>query len=516
MKTAIDFYERGKEKESNAEDYNHLLRFPADRFICPACGERVFLTRGKYTNHFSHFKKSDEHDDCDRRVDGISTESIYERIGLPLYISRDTDQGFSLYISFRALKPKTLDTLNETSVTLNIGNNNRFNVTSERFSSENSTWISIKEAKCIQEIIPISFQGNTGLIKELEKHWGSYAEGFSYYGAVFTAVSGHGRKLHSGDSITTGTEYFWVTTNKKLIPKISGVDIKYEGRLLIDTPNYQIYRMRISTGLNDKEFRSISSIFLSLFKLHLLEQTPVAIPVWPPLIKSGEGYITDLSVNSVFAHVESGNSLPRVYCYRGNGKTADQLSVERNNLISIPMLDPQMLINIDLKYVSNGLFLVKSTRNGNGVSLGKSIVLNERRNVFGSVITSAEKTLSLLLSEKSEIIHVMSKHIDFYSGRTEFHLDKFESGDRLYVFNSSVLVGLITRQPKLKTGKNEWYIELESLYIKHKNATKSLIPYAIRELLESASDENAIAKQILADKKISRPLITYLEGLYER
>lgn len=117
MKTAIDFYERGKEKESNAEDYNHLLRFPADRFICPACGERVFLTRGKYTNHFSHFKKNDEHDDCDRRVDGISTESLYERIGLPLYISRDTDKGFSLYVSFRAIKAKTIDILNKTPVT---------------------------------------------------------------------------------------------------------------------------------------------------------------------------------------------------------------------------------------------------------------------------------------------------------------------------------------------------------------------------------------------------------------
>jgi len=512
MKTAIDFYERGKEKESNAEDYNHLLRFPADRFICPACGERVFLTRGKYSNHFSHFKRNDEHDDCDRRVDGVSTESIYERIGLPLYISRDTESGFSLYISFRVLNQKTLEQLDKTSVVLKIGNTNRFNVTSERFSSENSTWIPIKDSKCIRESIQISLQGDSKLVKELETHWGSYSEGLSYYGAVFTAVSDHGRKLHTGDSITTGTDYYWVTTNKKLISNISGVSIEYEGRLLLDTLNYQVYRICISENINEKEFLSISSIFLSFFKLHLLEQTPIAIPVWPPLIKSGEGYKTDYSVNSVFARVESGNSSPKVFCYRGNERTENQLLVDKNNLIAIPMIDSQMLINIDLKYVSNGLFLAKGSRNSNVANLGKSIVLNEEINIYGSVFSTDINTISLLFSEKCNIIHIRNRLIDFYDNKTEIHLDRIAQGDKLYLYFSSVLVGIISFQSNHKTDKCEWYVELESLYDKHKYATKSMLPYAIRELLESAPCENDIAKRILAEKAISRPLITYLEG----
>ena len=513
MKTAIDFYERGKEKESNAEDYNHLLRFPADRFICPACGERVFLTRGKYTNHFSHYKKNDEYDDCDRRVDGISTESIYERIGLPLYISRETEQGFSLYVSFRALKQRLLDLLNKTSVTMHVGKYSKFNVTGERFSSDKSTWIPIKEAKTIQESIPISFQGNADIVKELDNYWGCYAEGFSFYGAVFTVVSDHGRKLHSGDSITTGTDYFWVTSSKKLISNISGVNVDYEGRLLLDTLNYQIYRIHISTNLNDKEFRSVSNIFLSFFKLHLLEKTPIAIPIWPPLIKSGEGYITDSSVNSVFAHVESGNSTPKVYCYRGLGKTAEQLSVDSNNLISIPMIDSQMLINIDIKYVSNGLFLIKSKRNSNEVSKEKHIFLTEGINTYGVVYITDKKDLSINLSEKSEIVHIRNKQIDFYGNRTEINIGKIAPGDRLLVFFSSVLVGIITCQAKREYERNEWCLELETLYVKHKHSTKLIIPYAIRQLLESVSDNNSIAKQILVEKKISAPLITYLEGI---
>ena len=59
MKTAIDFYERGKLKEANADDYNRLSYYPRNRFICPECGEPVHLTGSKYSNFFGHYKKTD-------------------------------------------------------------------------------------------------------------------------------------------------------------------------------------------------------------------------------------------------------------------------------------------------------------------------------------------------------------------------------------------------------------------------------------------------------------------------
>ena len=52
MKTAIDFYERGKLKEANADDYNRLSYYPRNRFICPECGEPVHLTGSKYSKFF--------------------------------------------------------------------------------------------------------------------------------------------------------------------------------------------------------------------------------------------------------------------------------------------------------------------------------------------------------------------------------------------------------------------------------------------------------------------------------
>ena len=85
MKTAIDFYERGKLKEANADEYNRSSYYSKNRFICPECGEPVHLTGSKYANFFSHYKKTDISAECERRVDAIPSSSLYQRMGLPLY-----------------------------------------------------------------------------------------------------------------------------------------------------------------------------------------------------------------------------------------------------------------------------------------------------------------------------------------------------------------------------------------------------------------------------------------------
>ena len=43
-------------------------------------------TGSKYSNFFSHFKKTDISAECDRCVDGVSTISLYQRMGLPIYL----------------------------------------------------------------------------------------------------------------------------------------------------------------------------------------------------------------------------------------------------------------------------------------------------------------------------------------------------------------------------------------------------------------------------------------------
>ena len=109
MKTALDFYARGKQKEANADEYDRSRYYSRDRFICPECGEAVHLTGSRYSNHFAHFKKSEVSAECDRRVDGSQTDSVYERIGLLIYMRKNSSGDFYLYMGFKVLPPMLME-----------------------------------------------------------------------------------------------------------------------------------------------------------------------------------------------------------------------------------------------------------------------------------------------------------------------------------------------------------------------------------------------------------------------
>lgn len=111
MKTALDFYARGKQKEANADEYDRFRCYSRDRFICPECGEAVHLTGNGKNNYFAHYpdKNKTVSVECDRRVDASPTDSVYERIGLPIYMRKNSSGDFYLYMGFKALPPELME-----------------------------------------------------------------------------------------------------------------------------------------------------------------------------------------------------------------------------------------------------------------------------------------------------------------------------------------------------------------------------------------------------------------------
>ena len=91
MKYAIDRYAMGTEKEVDADDFDGQYFIPSrrNRFYCPECGEIVFFRAkgGSNPNHFFHQEKTDRTPECDKRVDGRSSLSLSERVGLPIYLT---------------------------------------------------------------------------------------------------------------------------------------------------------------------------------------------------------------------------------------------------------------------------------------------------------------------------------------------------------------------------------------------------------------------------------------------
>ena len=84
MKYAIDRYEMELEKEVSADIfYNKYIPRKKDRFFCPECGEPVFWSSrgGLQPDKFSHYNKTEQTPECDKRVDGRS--GLNETVSIP-------------------------------------------------------------------------------------------------------------------------------------------------------------------------------------------------------------------------------------------------------------------------------------------------------------------------------------------------------------------------------------------------------------------------------------------------
>lgn len=144
MKTALDCYGRGKQKECNADEYIVGSVYSRDRFICPECGESVHLRRSKYSNYFAHYKRQNTSAECDRRVDGVPTDSIYERIGLPIYLRNGAVKGtFELSLGFKALPRSLMEDAEKSKLQVSIDGESSYLVNRERFSEESTVLIPI-------------------------------------------------------------------------------------------------------------------------------------------------------------------------------------------------------------------------------------------------------------------------------------------------------------------------------------------------------------------------------------
>lgn len=123
MKTALDNYEVGKQKEVNAEDFSYVVK-DYGRFICPECLQPVFMAGGiKMTNHFRHHKK-ELGDICDRRTEANAHKSISQKVGLPLFLRKEANKYF-LNIGFRPLPTSVIDRCNLLDGYLTITNKNK-------------------------------------------------------------------------------------------------------------------------------------------------------------------------------------------------------------------------------------------------------------------------------------------------------------------------------------------------------------------------------------------------------
>lgn len=375
MKFAIDRFVNnrdGQEMEVSAEDiyeqcYGGKPLRADTRFFCPECQERVFwhCRGGHLPDFFSHHARTDSSPECDKRVDGRSDLYIYERTGLPVYLSHKYGDVYTLNIAFPAIGEHQLNWAYENNVVVKINDSKEFKVTPSNFFANEPTLIPVTFLPPYEKNYKISFHSYTSLTT-LRKKWSDYADGFANGGAIFNIHSNGGKKVKRGDSITIGKEYYAVS--KELVPttwysKAAYPEITHRiiGRITLNSNNYNVYIFSVNVSTDSQRFETLNDFFHNRFKVWLVEQAATILPLWPPIIENGD-WLSFSNNGQIYCSVESGNDSPKVFSYTRSD--AYPLSVKTDTLgnktikLDVYSSTPTMF-SVDRKYTGREIGIKK-------------------------------------------------------------------------------------------------------------------------------------------------------------
>jgi len=369
VKYAIDRFvndKEGKEIEVSASDIYEQYRggyIPRkhDRFFCPECQERVFwrCRGGQQPDVFYHQKKTDFSPECDKRVDGNSDLHIYERTGLPIYITHKYGDVYNLNIAFPALGEQRLQQAYNNKLTVSINGKLTVPVTPSQFYADEITPVPIDFIPYYEKNYTIEISGAGAYA--IQKKWSDYADGFSSEGAIFSIHNNFGKKIKRGDSITIEKEYYLIA--KDFRPFYQEIRARKIGRIHLNNSDYGVYIFSINISVENSRFNSINSYFYSRFKVWLLEKAATVLPLWPPIIDHGDQLVFSNKA-TVYCDVESGNSTPKVFTY--SGKDVRQIPVDEdyhNNKtvkLGVYSFEPTV-VSVDRKYTGREISIRKTS-----------------------------------------------------------------------------------------------------------------------------------------------------------
>lgn len=501
MKTAIDNYTRGKQKECNADEYL-CITYPSSRFVCPECGESVFIRpSSKGNKFFVHHKKTDVSAECDRRVDGNVTESVYERIGLPMYL-RKNESFYELQMGFKCLPEKILLNAQEKKISLIMDEKHKYLINQERFSSEKTTFIPVNKIPHSDENFRIQIQPSD---QSILNYWSDYSDGFTSEGAIFFATETGGKKLRHGDTVSTGINYYWLRKKNELPLCVPGINMKIVGHLRCDHNDFNVFYGNFNENLSDTHFSLLSAYLRGNLKLYLLEKQPEFIPIWPPVIKTNDGYKVTSDTKEIWGSVISGNEVPKIYSFHGCNSVPIDCKIN-NQLSKVSINDKLVYVNIDRKFVSSGAYFFRGTNATIGHSNQVYLKGNDSEDILKPGIHINDQK-SFMLSEDNRNQYYKLNDL----GQIEDITSKLNSyipicnSESIYIIQNGLLRYLILSSiAELKQENNLTVEELMKILQRYQSGSHlAKIPTAIKQyFLENNKRWNNIllAKLLLEDE----------------
>lgn len=532
MKSAIDRFVNdsyGKEMEVAASDIysqyrNRDIPRKHARFYCPECHETVFFRR-KGSGEFYHQTKTDFSPECDKRVDGNSDLYIYERTGLPIYLTKSYGTTYNINIAFPALGEQKLQQAFSDKVTLTINNKLTIPITPSRFYADETTLIPIDFVPLNSKNYIIDIKGvGSNLI---QKKWSNYADGFHSAGAIFSIHNNFGKKIKRGNSIVIKNEYYLVS--KDFNPPFPEIHFKKIGNINLNSNNFNVYIFSVNVSVDSHRFNNINNYFSSRFKVWLIEKCATISPIWPPAIDRGE-HILCSNNSVVFCNVESGNDIPKVFSYSGKDSRQIPVDIDHHNnktiKLGVHIYEPT-IASVDTKYTgqeicirkapilspSSSINIAISSKSNDIIDTSNAVDYHHVSN--GIVVTSNTK-FTMVLKASTQVfkpIHIV---------KPETTLDEFKGLSKVFLAYGSSQYGYVIFDSFniVNTSQTIHIDEQQLISNVIKNSRGALIPAPlwIKDLFHLC-DANKLMflketlKISLKNGKTYAPLISYLSHL---
>ena len=515
MKTALDNYSLGKQKEVFASDFENTMRYQSGRFQCPVCGEDVILVipkeRAKY---FKHYKRTDTSMECDRRINTYEQLNIYDRIGLSVYLKNRNNEYF-FAIQFRAITNIDIDFCMKKNGYIEIVDDifqhsyAKFKINRINFIPNEVSYLRIDRFPSYKNRLVIRYSDKS-IQKELTQKWPEYINyPIPKYGAFFSYEKNKGKIIRAGDSIATYTKYYWVNKLSNYeISQYSCSSIKQVGNIKYNGDLYHVFVVEFNVSVNDiSAFRKLSHYLESDYKLRLLDKDATIRPIWPPCIKTSVGY-NSFQSNKIINRIVSPNDEPMVFMFPYPFIRSCNYHITeygRNDIQTIQTTSYGTLINIDKKLSSQGILY--ENKNINFPDFKPMLIDNESNELHGSYVRDdledlsfeSQKGLNVIKIDKDNIVYIL-KTLD-----KNITISNIKKGDQYFFLNHLYNVADIKIQiteDEIEESKTDEE-KLLNLMNKYCVSNEVIIPITIRKKLL-----NLLAKS--TNKKIEKIINSYL------
>lgn len=451
MDKAKEIYSVGKQRLVDADNIERIycgsVPSNAKRFFCPSCGEYVTFVHIKKKGHKSYFRHCNINETtkmCDLRSKNTEQLSIYERVGLPLYLKEYSRGVFELYLAFYSIDKQKLNIGNKLRETIEIGAKSKKNIyylNENNFSSDETV---LKKLNFINDRYIIKYS-SINMKKNFEKRWGNEVEGILSNGSLFSYGENGGKKVRINDDITTQTNYYYVGKGNVSFKNYRDIEQELLGEVLLNDENetYKVYRIKFIPKDEDS-FNQLSYFCRKILKVSLIFNPPELIRLWPPdVIQGTDSKFVNKDKNSMCI-LKTDEDNPCLYLHYNNDvDKVKGIEIEKfKYLVKIPINMNRVSITIDRQYnsivfIQNG-YINEIKKNEDNIKIVDAYG-NEIKKGLNSELPK-KKTVIIKSENRCGIIHEKDKNSFLrykIVSKESFSVQNIEFGDRVLRVNGN-------------------------------------------------------------------------------